>query len=97
MVKGLVGTMAVGVLVVAGLASRATAQPVDQTIPAKLIMVKFSGAPPAGKLAKIVSKGAFTFADQSTGGHTDGSVTFDYGTLGQVTCTLPDNLCTNRG
>ena len=88
--KRLVGTMAVGVFVVAGIGSYAGAQPVDQTIPAKLIMVKFSGAAPVGKLAKIVSKGSFTLADQATGGHTDGSVTFDYGTLGQVTCTLPD-------
>jgi len=71
MVKRLVGTMAVGVFMVAGLASRATAQPVDQTIPAKLIMVKFSGAPPVGKLAKIVSKGSFMLPDQIDGGLTN--------------------------
>ena len=89
MVSRIAGRIAVGVLVVAGLGSQATTQPVDQTIPAKLIMVKFSGAPPVGKLAKIVSKGSFTLPDQIDGGLTDGSVTFDYGTLGQVTCTLP--------
>jgi len=84
--------IAVGALVVAGVGTYAAAQHLEQTIPAKLIMVRFGGSPPTGRLAKFVSKGAFTLPDQIDGGLTDGSVTFDYGTLGKLTCTLPQQL-----